>query len=52
LLTFVDHAVEEQFLRAEHRSLVVVADEPDDLLSKLDRAQAPALPKWVDRSTT
>jgi uncharacterized protein (TIGR00730 family) len=52
LLTFVDHAVEEQFLRAEHRSLVVVADDPDDLLNKLDRAQAPALPKWVDRSTT
>ena len=52
LLTFVDHAVEEGFLRAEHRNLVVVADEPDDLLGKLDRTHAPALPKWVDRSTT
>lgn len=52
LLTFVDHAVEERFLHPEHRRLVVVSDEPADLLTALDGAQAPVLPKWVDRSTT
>ena len=52
LLTFVDHAVEERFLHPEHRRLVVVSDEPAGLLAALDRTQAPALPKWVDRSTT
>lgn len=51
LLTFVDHAVDEGFLRPEHRRLVVVADEPNDLLTELDGAHAPILPKWVDRST-
>jgi predicted Rossmann-fold nucleotide-binding protein len=51
-LTFVDHAVEERFLHPEHRRLVVVSDEPADLLTALDGAQAPVLPKWVDRSTT
>lgn len=52
LLAFLDHAAEERFLRPEHRRLVVVAGDAADLLGKLDRAQAPALPKWVDRSTT
>ena len=52
LLAFLDHAAEERFLRPEHRRLVVVAEDSADLLGKLDRAQAPALPKWVDRSTT
>ena len=52
LLAFLDHAVEERFVYPEHRQLVVVAGEAAELLEKLDRAQAPALPKWVDRSTT
>jgi uncharacterized protein (TIGR00730 family) len=52
LLAFLDHAVAERFVRPEHRRLVVVADEPGALLDALDRAKAPALPKWVDRSTT
>ena len=52
LLAFLDHAAEERFLRPEHRRLVVVAEDAADLLGKLIRAQAPALPKWVDRSTT
>ena len=52
LLAFLDHAAEERFLRPEHRRLVVVAESAADLLGKLDRAQPPALTKWVDRSTT
>jgi uncharacterized protein (TIGR00730 family) len=52
LLAFLDHAAEERFLHPEHRRLVSVADDAADLLGKLDRAQAPVLPKWVDRSTT
>ena len=52
LLTFLDHAVEERFVPSGHRRLVVVSDAPADLLDKLDRAEAPAFPKWVDRSTT
>jgi uncharacterized protein (TIGR00730 family) len=52
LLAFLDHAVAERFVHFEHRRLVVVSDQPADLLDKLDRAQAPVLPKWVDRWTT
>ena len=52
LLAFLDHAVGERFVHPEHRRLVVVASEAAYLLAKLDRAPAPALPKWVDRSTT
>ena len=52
LLAFLDHAVGERFVYPEHRHLVVVASEAAELLTRLDRAQPPALPKWVDRSTT
>jgi len=52
LLAFLDHSVAERFVLVEHRRLVVVSDDPADLLDELDRTRAPALPKWVDRSTT
>ena len=51
LLAFLDHAVQERFVREEYRGLVVVAADSVDLLAKLDRARIPALPKWVDRAT-
>jgi uncharacterized protein (TIGR00730 family) len=52
LVDFLDHAVAERFLRAEHRELLVVADDPEELLSRLERFEAPCLPKWIDRETT
>ena len=52
LLTFLDHAVAERFVRPEHRAMVRVADEPAALIAAMEAAPPPALPKWLDRATT
>jgi uncharacterized protein (TIGR00730 family) len=49
LLAFLDHAVEERFLKPEHRSIFVVDDDPSRLLERVLRFEAPALEKWLDR---
>jgi uncharacterized protein (TIGR00730 family) len=51
LISFLDHAVEEGFLRRKHRDLLIVADAPSELLELLQRFEAPRLPKWIDRET-
>jgi uncharacterized protein (TIGR00730 family) len=52
LLTFLDHAVGERFVREEHRDLVLVDDDPERLLARLDRHTPQPLPKWIDRRET
>jgi uncharacterized protein (TIGR00730 family) len=49
LVAFFDHAVEEGFLRAEHRRLVVVEREPDALLERLAAWRPPVVEKWIER---
>ncbi len=50
---FLDHAVRERFLRAEHRSSLIVESEPRALLERLERFQPGAVtPKWIDREET
>jgi hypothetical protein len=52
LITLLDHAVTEQFLRPEHRELVLVDQDPERLLERLARYQPPRLDKWLDRDET
>jgi uncharacterized protein (TIGR00730 family) len=52
LLAFLDHSVSERFLRSEHRSMVLVAADPETLLDHLDAYQPPLLAKWIDRSSS
>ena len=52
LLVFLDHAVAQRFVRPEHRAMVHVAEDPAALLDAMEHAPPPALPKWLDRSTT
>jgi uncharacterized protein (TIGR00730 family) len=49
LVRFLDHATTEQFVRAEHRSLIVVESEPPALLRRLREWSPPALPRWLER---
>jgi hypothetical protein len=45
LIDFLDYAVSEQFIRPAHRSRILVADNPDDLLEHFNRhlfSEAPA----------
>jgi uncharacterized protein (TIGR00730 family) len=52
LLTFLDQLVEQRFVRAEHRSMLLVGREPGPLLSLMAEHRPPSLPKWIDRSST
>lgn len=49
LLTLFDRAVEQRFVRQEHRRLVLVARTVDDLLDQLAAWQPVHVAKWLDR---
>jgi len=52
LLAFVDHSVREGFVRAENRSMILVASSADALLDSLSRYEPPRVEKWLDRAST
>ncbi len=49
LLAFLEHAVNERFLRAEHLGGLLVEESAVALLERLAAHQAPAHDKWLDR---
>jgi uncharacterized protein (TIGR00730 family) len=49
LLAMLDRAVEERFLRPQHRALLQVATDPVVLLDRLQATRPIELPKWLDR---
>lgn len=52
LIAFLDRAVEEGFIRPEHRRLLLVADAPGRLLDLFSAWTPPAVERWIDRGTT
>ena len=52
LIEFLDHAVEERFLRQENRDLLLWATEPDKLLDLFEKYRSSHVPKWIDRDQT
>ena len=52
LTAFLDHAAGEQFVRPEHRGMLIVEAEPVALLDRFEAYAPPALPKWVERGET
>jgi uncharacterized protein (TIGR00730 family) len=48
LLRFLDFVADEAFLRPPHRSMLLVAQTPSDLLEKLEAYRAPPETQWVD----
>ena len=51
--TFLTHAVDERFLRKDHRRMLIVERDPRALIERL-RSFEPAavVPKWIDREET
>ena len=49
LLAFLEHAVTERFLRAEHLATLIVSLEPGALLDELADYRPRVLDKWMDR---
>ena len=52
LAAFLDHAVAERFVTAEHRAMLVVAREPEEVLEGFAGWRAPDRPKWLGRAQT
>lgn len=52
LVNFIDHAVDEGFLKAVHRRAIVVSDDPDELLDALSDVELPDVPKWIKKDET
>ena len=52
LVQFVDHAIAEGFIKAKHRELIVVADEPGALLDVILKHRPPSEPKFMSIKQT
>lgn len=49
LISFLNHATQEQFIRSQHRSIVLVGETPVELIEKLSQFEIPNVHKWIDR---
>jgi uncharacterized protein (TIGR00730 family) len=49
---FLDHAVDEGFIKPKHRELLLVDDDIDELLRRMELAVPPGGTKWEDGSRT
>lgn len=47
LVAFLDHAVRERFVREPHRAMLVVSEDPEELLDRFAAFRAPEVPKWI-----
>jgi uncharacterized protein (TIGR00730 family) len=52
LLTFLDHAVEQRFLRPEHRAMLLVDEDAGRLLEQFAAYRPASVAKWIDRTAT
>lgn len=50
LIGFLDHLVEERFVRSTHRSMLQVRETPAELLEALTNWQPDVVPKWNARA--
>lgn len=49
LTAFIDHAVDQEYVKATHKDTLLVATEPNDLLEKMANYQAVPGGKWIGR---
>jgi uncharacterized protein (TIGR00730 family) len=50
LLAFIDHAVEDGFVRPENRELILVETDVDSLLDAMERYEPMPVTKWIDNA--
>lgn len=49
LIEFVDHAVTEAFVRPEHRQTLLMENDPEALIERMQSYEPPMVPKWISR---
>jgi uncharacterized protein (TIGR00730 family) len=52
LLAFVEHSIDEGFVRREHHEMISVSVSPVALPDRLASYRPPAVEKWIDRAST
>ncbi|HKO58197.1 MAG TPA: TIGR00730 family Rossman fold protein [Thermoanaerobaculia bacterium] len=52
LLSFLDRAVEERFIRPQHRAVAIVEQDVDALLARMRAFVPPDVEKWIDVART
>ncbi|MBF0276879.1 MAG: TIGR00730 family Rossman fold protein [SAR324 cluster bacterium] len=52
LIAFVEHAIDELFVKEEHRSILLLEENPEKLLDRFKTYQAPRLKKWIEKDET
>ena len=52
LVDYLDHALAEQFLAREHRDMLLVENDPDLLIERLDSIRLPQVSKWTGPGET
>ena len=52
LITFLDHVLEEQFVKKHHHAMLIVETNPDALLDHYVNYQPPAVKHWVGKDET
>jgi len=48
LFAFLEHAVEEQFVKPVYRQMLILEERPERLLERFESYRAPHVRKWVD----
>lgn len=51
LAGFLDHTVAEQFVSEDHRSMIIIEEDPQSLISRFQNYEAPYVEKWIDRES-
>ncbi|MBE0638053.1 MAG: TIGR00730 family Rossman fold protein [Bacteroidales bacterium] len=49
LIKFIGHAVDEKFVRAEHQRNLIIDDDENNLLQRLEQYHPMKAEKWIDR---
>jgi uncharacterized protein (TIGR00730 family) len=52
LLAFLDRLVEQRFVRPEHRAMLFVASDPNELIANMSVHHPASAPKWIDRGSS
>lgn len=52
LLAFFDHMIQEEFLKPEYHSMVIVEQDPQELINKFRTYKPPLLTKWITSEQT
>ena len=52
LIAFLDHTVAERFVKEANRSMLIVSDDPSDLLDRFAGYRPPAVEKWIRKGET